>query len=86
MLARNAVLHITANTDELMLSRFYFGSTKVVKKALGSSDSEEYQPGLAQVSGALKSTVGLLFTRLSKEEVRFCLVANCAHKVENSTE
>jgi len=50
-------------------SKFIFGSTKVMKVALGQGEAEEYQVGLAQVAETLKGTVGLLFTRLPREEV-----------------
>ena len=40
-----------------------------MKKALGNSEAEEYQQGLTHVSEVLKGTVGLLFTRLTKDEV-----------------
>ena len=49
-------------------SRFCFGSTKLMKVALGQAVSTEYQDGLAEVSKMLKGTVGLFFTSLSKAE------------------
>lgn len=52
-----------------VLCRFIFGSTKVMKVALGQSESQEYQVGLAKVAETLKGTVGLLFTKLPREEV-----------------
>ena len=41
-----------------------------MKVALGQGEAEEYQEGLTQVAETLKGTVGLLFTRLPREEVR----------------
>jgi hypothetical protein len=40
-----------------------------MKVALGQSESEEYQVGLAEVADTLKGTVGLLFTELPREKV-----------------
>lgn len=50
-------------------SKFIFGSTKVMKVALGQGEAEEYQIGLTQVAETLKGTVGLFFTKLPREEV-----------------
>jgi len=50
-------------------SKFIFGSTKVMKVALGQDEAQEYQDGLTRVAEVLKGTVGLLFTRLPREEV-----------------
>ena len=43
-------------------SRIFFGKTKVMAKALGQSEAEEYQPGLAKLAELLEGSVGLLFT------------------------
>ena len=37
--------------------------------ALGQSESEEYQIGLAEIADTLKGNVGLFFTNLGQEEV-----------------
>ena len=59
-----------ARPQSFGLHRFIFGSTKVMKVALGQSDSEEYQIGLAEVAETLRGNVGLFFTNLAREEVR----------------
>ena len=43
-----------------------------MKVALGQSESEEYLVGLAEVAETLKGNVGLLFTKLGREEVGSC--------------
>ncbi|KZF26610.1 mRNA turnover protein 4 [Xylona heveae TC161] len=43
-------------------SRLFFGKTKVMAKALGTSPEDEYQPNLSQLSSHLAGNVGLLFT------------------------
>lgn len=50
-------------------SRLFFGKTKVMAKALGQSASEEYQPGLAELSKYLSGNVGLLFTNRESADV-----------------
>ncbi|KAL1302341.1 hypothetical protein AAFC00_002748 [Neodothiora populina] len=50
-------------------SRIFFSKTKVMAKALGQSASEEYQPGLADLSKYLAGNVGLLFTNRDIKEV-----------------
>ena len=49
--------------------RFIFGSTKVMRVALGQCESEEYQLGLAEVAETLKGNVGLFFTSLGRNQV-----------------
>ena len=43
-------------------SRMFFGKTKVMAKALGTSVENEKLPGLGRLAGFLKGSVGLLFT------------------------
>ncbi|KAH0562986.1 hypothetical protein GP486_002450 [Trichoglossum hirsutum] len=43
-------------------SRFIFGRTKVMAKALGTAPDDEYQQNLSQLSKKLEGDVGLLFT------------------------
>lgn len=50
-------------------SRIFFGKTKVMAKALGQTDSEEYQPGFSKLSPYLTGNVGLLFTNRAANEV-----------------
>ena len=40
-----------------------------MKVALGQGEAQEYQEGLTEVAETLKGTVGLLVSRLSREEV-----------------
>lgn len=50
-------------------SRIFFGKTKVMAKALGQTDAEEYQPGLSKLSPYLAGNVGLLFTNREVKEI-----------------
>lgn len=50
-------------------SRIFFGKTKVMAKALGQTDGEEYAPGLAKLSGHVDGSVGLLVTDRDSESV-----------------
>lgn len=49
-------------------SKFVMGSNKVLQVALGKSAADELRPNLCRLGEALVGQVGLLFTRLSKEE------------------
>ncbi|KAG0234692.1 mRNA turnover and ribosome assembly protein [Actinomortierella wolfii] len=51
-------------------SRFFFGRTKVMAKALGTTPEDEYQDGLSKFASQLVGDVGLLFTNSSPEEVK----------------
>jgi len=48
--------------SELSDSRLFFGKTKVMAKALGSTPEDEYQPSTHLLSKYLVGNVGLLFT------------------------
>ena len=50
-------------------SRLFFGKTKVMAKALGSSVENEYMPGLADLAKELRGDVGLLCTNQTLDEV-----------------
>ncbi|KAI9827826.1 MAG: mRNA turnover and ribosome assembly protein [Thelocarpon impressellum] len=54
---------------ELSDSRLFFGKTKVMAKALGSSPEDEQQPNLSQLSKHLTGNVGLLFTPRSPASI-----------------
>lgn len=43
-------------------SRLFFGKTKVMAKALGTSEEDEYMPGLSKLAKHLRGSVGLLCT------------------------
>lgn len=45
------------------------GSNKVLRVALGKSDSDEYMPGVHQLSAHATGNVGLFFTKLPRAEV-----------------
>lgn len=51
------------------LRRLFFGKTKVMAKALGTTAAEEYREGLAQLSSHLAGNVGLLFTLRPAQEI-----------------
>lgn len=46
------------------------GSTKLLQVALGRTEADEYRTNLHQLSERVKGQVGLLFTKLPREEVR----------------
>ncbi|RPB03676.1 hypothetical protein L873DRAFT_1669025 [Choiromyces venosus 120613-1] len=50
-------------------SRLFFGKTKVMAKALGTSAADEYRPNLSSLSKYLTGNVGLLITSRPAEEV-----------------
>lgn len=50
-------------------SRFVMGSTKLMQVALGKTESDEYRTNLHLISGKLRGQVGLLFSKLPKDEV-----------------
>jgi mRNA turnover protein 4 len=50
-------------------SRIFFGKTKVMAKALGLTDAEEYQPGLCKLTPFIEGSVGLLFSDRRPDDV-----------------
>lgn len=50
-------------------SRLFFGKTKVMAKALGTTPEDEHAPGLGKLSVWLKGSVGLLCTNRAPQEV-----------------
>ncbi|KAF9205444.1 mRNA turnover 4 [Haplosporangium sp. Z 27] len=55
---------------ELRTSRFFFGRTKVMAKALGTSPEDEHKENLHKFADQLVGHVGLLFTNLEPQEVQ----------------
>lgn len=51
-------------------SKFCLGSNKVLKVALGPTPAEEYKTGLCQLTEDIEGNSGLLFSKLSREEVK----------------
>ncbi|KAK3806628.1 MAG: ribosomal protein L10-domain-containing protein [Benniella sp.] len=56
--------------SEWKTSRFFFGRTKVMAKALGVSPEEEHKENLHKLAEQLVGHVGLLFTNSDPEEVK----------------
>lgn len=56
--------------SEFADSRIIFGKTKVMAKALGSSEDDEHLPGLAGLLPHITGSVGLLFTNRTPDEVQ----------------
>ncbi|KAI8893993.1 ribosomal protein L10-domain-containing protein [Globomyces pollinis-pini] len=50
-------------------SRFFFGSNRVMAKALGTSIEDEYAENLHQISEKLSGNVGIFFTNADYEQV-----------------
>jgi len=50
-------------------SRLFFGKTKVMAKALGSSPEDEHAPGLSKLTKHLNGNVGLLCTNRKPQEI-----------------
>lgn len=55
--------------SQLSTSRIFFGKTKVMAKALGTTVDEEALPGLSGMSAFLSGNVGLLFTNQPVDEI-----------------
>lgn len=55
--------------QEFADSRLFFGKTKVMAKALGSTEEEEHAPGLRKLNRFLKGSVGLLCTNQKPEDI-----------------
>ncbi|KAG0307991.1 mRNA turnover 4 [Dissophora globulifera] len=56
--------------SEMKTSRFFFGRTKVMAKALGTSPEDEHKDNLHKLSEQLVGHVGLLFTNNPPEEIQ----------------
>lgn len=54
----------------LTSSRLFFGKTKVMAKALGTSPEDEYQPSTHLLSKYLVGNVGLLFTNREPDAIK----------------
>ncbi|KAJ1950180.1 mRNA turnover and ribosome assembly protein, partial [Linderina macrospora] len=65
---RNAYLKTVRNNFKT--SRFFFGSNKVMAKALGKTAEEEIKPSMHQIAEQLTGEVGLLFTNNSVKDVQ----------------
>ncbi|KAI9831356.1 MAG: hypothetical protein M1819_005130 [Sarea resinae] len=50
-------------------SRLFFGKTKVMAKALGTTVEDEYEPNLSKLSKFLVGNVGLLFTSRPTDDI-----------------
>mmetsp|Transcript_2074 Transcript_2074/g.6137 ORF Transcript_2074/g.6137 Transcript_2074/m.6137 type:complete len:241 (+) Transcript_2074:294-1016(+) len=50
-------------------SRFCLGSNKVLKVALGKSETDEHKPNLHLMSERIKGSVGLFFTTMPRDKV-----------------
>ena len=50
-------------------SKFFLGSNKVLRVALGSDAADEYKTNLAKLAEKIKGSMGLLFTKVPREEV-----------------
>jgi mRNA turnover protein 4 len=61
--------HLKEVRSDLSDSRLFFGKTKVMAKALGTTPAEEYREGLSQLSSHLVGNVGLLFTPRPAQEI-----------------
>lgn len=55
--------------NEFKTSKFFFGSNRVMQKALGLKPEEEYYPGIKDIAEQLNGEVGLLFTNVDKQEL-----------------
>ncbi|CAZ84748.1 unnamed protein product [Tuber melanosporum] len=61
--------HLKEVRTDFSDSRIFFGKTKVMAKALGTSASDEYRLNLSSLSKHLTGNVGLLITSRPAEEV-----------------
>ncbi|KAJ3190074.1 mRNA turnover 4 [Gaertneriomyces sp. JEL0708] len=64
---RNTYLKEVRN--ERKQDRFFYGRNKVIAKALGTTEEEEYKEGLRHVSERLVGNVGLVFSDSEPEEI-----------------
>jgi len=49
--------------------RMFFGRTAVMAKALGTTEAEEYKPGIHKLAQTIKGQVGIFFTDYAPQEV-----------------
>lgn len=59
-------------------SRFVMGSNKMLQVALGKTPADELRTNLSLLSARLSGHVGLMFTRLNKDEARVRTALRCA--------
>jgi mRNA turnover protein 4 len=59
----------TGCEQSLMPTRLFFGKTKVMAKALGTTPAEEHLPNLSALSSHIAGNVGLLFTNRDPQTV-----------------
>ncbi|CAL3966385.1 unnamed protein product [Diplocarpon coronariae] len=62
--------YLKAVRNDISDSRLFFGKTKVMAKALGSSPEDEYQPSTHLLSKFLVGNVGLLFTNRNPSAIK----------------
>ncbi|KAI9051399.1 hypothetical protein LZ554_004446 [Drepanopeziza brunnea f. sp. 'monogermtubi'] len=62
--------YLKAVRNDFQDSRLFFGKTKVMAKALGSTPEDEYQPSTHLLSKYLTGNVGLLFTNRKPSAVK----------------
>ncbi|ORZ00629.1 ribosomal protein L10-domain-containing protein [Syncephalastrum racemosum] len=65
---RNTFLKDVRN-DFKSTSRIFLGKNRVMAKALGTTEEEEYKPGVSKIANKLHKEVGLLFTNKPYDEV-----------------
>lgn len=53
-----------------MINRFFFGKNKVMIKAIGTKEEDEYQLGLHQLAPLLSGNVGIFCTNSSLQQVQ----------------
>ena len=61
--------YLKAVRSEYADSRIFFGKTKVMAKALGTTSAEEHLPNLAALSSHLNGNVGLFFTNREPKDI-----------------